>query len=143
MINMMLVPRRNDFDLWDDFFNDPFFSKKPEIKNMKTDIIEKEDSYELDVDLPGFEKGDLKISVEDGYLTISAKKEESNEEKKDGNFIRRERYTGECSRSFFIGDDYEAEDIKATFKNGILALNIPKKEDKKEIPEKKYIEIDD
>jgi len=140
---MMLVPRRNDFDLWDDFFNDPFFSKKPEIKNMKTDIIEKEDSYELDVDLPGFEKGDLKISVEDGYLTISAKKEESNEEKKDGNFIRRERYTGECSRSFFIGDDYEAEDIKATFKNGILALNIPKKEDKKEIPEKKYIEIDD
>jgi len=140
---MMLVPRRNDFDLWDDFFNDPFFSKKPEIKNMKTDIIEKEDSYELDIDLPGFEKSDLKISVEDGYLTISAKKEESNEEKKDGNFIRRERYTGECSRSFFIGDDYEAEDIKATFKNGILALNIPKKEDKKEIPEKKYIEIDD
>ena len=140
---MMLVPRRNNFDLWDDFFNDPFFSKKPEVRNMKTDIIEKDDSFELNIDLPGFDKSDLKISVEEGYLTISAKKEESNEEKKDGNFIRRERFTGECSRSFYIGDDYEAEDIKASFKNGILSLNIPKKEEKKEEPEKKYIEIDD
>lgn len=140
---MMLMPRRNDFDLWDDFFNDSFFSNKPVIKNMKTDIREKDDKYLLDIDLPGFDKGDIKISVEDGYLTVSAKKESSSEEKKDGNFIRKERYSGECSRSFYIGDEIETEDVKASFKNGILTLDIPKKEKAKEIPEKKYVEIDD
>ncbi len=140
---MMLMPRRNDFDLWDDIFNDPFFTSKPVVKNMKTDIIEKDDKYQVDIDLPGFDKKDLKISVEGGYLTVTAKKETSNEEKKDGSYIRRERYSGECSRTFYVGEEYEAEDIKASFKNGILSLDIPKKEDKKEIPEKKYIEIDD
>ena len=141
---MMLMPRRNDFDLWDDIFNDPFFtSSKPVVKNMKTDIIEKDNAYQVDIDLPGFDKNDLKISVEDGYLTVTAKKEQSSEEKKDGSYIRRERYSGECSRTFFVGEEYEAEDIKASFKNGILSLDIPKKEEKKEKPEKKYIEIDD
>ncbi|MCR5788047.1 MAG: Hsp20/alpha crystallin family protein [Bacilli bacterium] len=140
---MMLMPRRNDFDLWDDLFNDPFFTNKPVVKNMKTDIIEKDNSYLLNIDLPGYDKSDIKISVEDGYLTINAKKEESKEEKNEGNFIRRERYSGECSRSFYIGEELEAEDIKASFKNGILSLDIPKQEDKKQIPEKKYIEIDD
>ena len=140
---MMLMPRRNDFDLWDDLFNDPFFANKPVVKNMKTDIIENDNSYLLNIDLPGYDKSDIKISVEDGYLTINAKKEESKEEKNEGNFIRRERYSGECSRSFYIGEELEAEDIKASFKNGILSLDIPKQEDKKQIPEKKYIEIDD
>ena len=140
---MMLMPRRSDFDLWDDIFNDPFFSKKPIVKNMKTDIIEKDDKYLLDIDLPGFEKKDIKISVEDGYLTVSAKKESSTEDVKEGNFIRKERYSGECSRSFYVGEDIEAEDVKASFKNGILTLDIPKKEETKEIPEKKYVEIDD
>ncbi len=140
---MMLMPRRNDFDLWDDIFNDPFFTSKPVVKNMKTDIIEKDDKYQVDIDLPGFDKKDLKISVEGGYLTVTAKKETSNEEKKDGSYIRRERYSGECSRTFYVGEEYEAEDIKASFKNGILSLDIPKKEEKKEISEKKYIEIDD
>lgn len=142
MIFMMLMPRRNDFDLWDDFFNDSFFKAKPEAKLMKTDIKENDDSYLLDIDLPGYEKGDIKISVENGYLTITAKKEESNEDKND-NYIRKERFTGECSRSFYVGDEIEAEDVKASFKNGILALNIPKKEEEKKLPEKKYVEIDD
>ena len=140
---MMLVPRRNDFDLWDDIFNDPFFTRKPEVRNMKTDIVELEDEYRLDIDLPGYDKKDIKISVENGYLTVSAKKDEVKEEKNGENFIRKERFTGECSRSFYIGDDLKAEDIKASFKNGILCLDIPKKENKEEIPEKKYIEIDD
>ena len=141
---MMLMPRRNDFDLFEDIFNDPFFSRKPETKLMKTDIREKDGAYLVDIDLPGYEKGDIKISVEDGYLTVSAKKESSNDEKDDeGNYIRRERFSGECSRSFYVGEDIEAEDVKASFKNGILTLDIPKKEDKKEIPEKKYVEIDD
>ncbi len=140
---MMLMPRRNDFDLWDDIFNDPFFTSKPTVKNMKTDIIEKDDAYQVDIDLPGFDKKDLKISVEDGYLTVTAKKEETNEEKKNGSYIRSERYSGEWSRTFYVGEEYEEEDIKASFKNGILSLDIPKKEEKKEISEKKYIEIDD
>ena len=140
---MMLVPRRNDFDLWDDFFNDPFFSSRKEMKLMKTDIREKDDKYLLDIDLPGYSKEDIKISVENGYLTVSAKKEESKEESEKGSYIKKERYSGECQRSFYIGDDIEAEDVKASFKNGILTLDIPKKEDQEKLPEKKYVEIDD
>ena len=141
---MMLMPRRNDFDLFDEMFNDPFFTRKPEVKLMKTDIREKDNEYLVDIDLPGYEKQDIKISVDDGYLTVSAKKESNDEEKDDkGNFIRRERYSGECSRSFYVGEDIEAEDVKASFKNGILTLDIPKKEEEKKLPEKKYVEIDD
>ena len=141
---MMLMPRRNDFDLWDDFFNDPFFSRKNENRLMKTDIREKEGSYLVDIDLPGYDKSDIKISVDDGYLTINAKKEEKNDEtREDGTFIRRERFSGECSRSFYVGEEIEAEDVKASFKNGILTLDIPKKEEDKKLPEKKYVEIDD
>ncbi len=143
MIDMMLMPRRNDFDLWDDFFNDPFFSSRKEMKLMKTDIREKDDKYLLDIDLPGYSKEDIKISVDDGYLTVSAKKEESKEENEKGSYIKKERYSGECQRSFYIGDDIEAEDVKASFKNGILTLDIPKKEDQEKLPEKKYVEIDD
>ena len=144
MIFMMLMPRRNDFDLFDEMFNDPFFTRKPEVKLMKTDIREKDNAYLVDIDLPGYEKGDIKISVEDGYLTVSAKKESNDEEKDDkGNFIRRERFSGECSRSFYVGEDIEAEDVKASFKNGILTLDIPKKDEEKKLPEKKYVEIDD
>ncbi len=140
---MMLMPRRNDFDLWDDFFNDPFFSSRKEMKLMKTDIREKDDKYLLDIDLPGYSKEDIKISVDDGYLTVSAKKEESKEENEKGSYIKKERYSGECQRSFYIGDNIEAEDVKASFKNGILTLDIPKKEDQEKLPEKKYVEIDD
>ena len=140
---MMLMPRRNDFDLWDDFFNDPFFSSRKEMKLMKTDIREKDDKYLLDIDLPGYSKEDIKISVDDGYLTVFAKKEESKEESEKGSYIKKERYSGECQRSFYIGDNIEAEDVKASFKNGILTLDIPKKEDQEKLPEKKYVEIDD
>ena len=137
------MPRRNDFDLWDDFFNDPFFSNRKEMKLMKTDIREKENEYLLDIDLPGYSKEDIKISVENGYLTVSAKKEETKEESEKGSYIKKERYSGECQRSFYVGEDIEAEDVKASFKNGILTLDIPKKEEEKKLPEKKYVEIDD
>ena len=141
---MMLMPRRNDFDLFDEMFNDPFFTRRNEVKLMKTDIREKEDAYLVDIDLPGYDKKDIKISVEDGYLTVSAKTESNNDEKDEkGNFIRKERYSGECSRSFYVGEDIETEDVKASFKNGILTLDIPKKEENKKLPEKKYVEIDD
>lgn len=140
---MMMIPRRrNDFDLFEDMFRDPFFTES-ESKTMKTDIREKGDKYLIDIDLPGYDKENIKISVEDGYLTVQATIDSNDEEKEKGKFVRRERYMGTCSRSFYVGEDVKSEDIKATFKRGILRLEVPKKEDKKELPEKKYIEIED
>lgn len=138
---MMLIPRKNDFDLLDDLFKDPFFSH--ENKVMKTDILENEDGYQIVVDLPGFAKENIKIDVEDGYLTIHASMNEEKNEDEKGKFVRRERYFGECSRSFYVGDAVETEDVNASFKNGILKLTIPKKELSKEATEKKYVQIED
>ena len=96
------------------------------------------------MDLPGYEKDNIKIQIEDGYLSILATANSSKDENDDqGEFVRKERYFGECSRSFYIGDDITEEDIRASFKNGTLKIEVPKKEAKKEIPEKKYIAIDD
>ena len=139
---MMLVPRKNNFDLWDELFNDPFFNHH-ESKVMKTDIKENESNYDILVDLPGYEKENIKIDVENGYLNITASMKKENNEEDKGKYVRRERYFGEATRSFYVGEDIKDEDIKATFKNGTLKLTIPKKEDKKEIPSKKYIEIED
>ncbi len=140
---MMMIPRRNnEFDLFNDLFRDPFFNEH-ETKVMKTDIREKKDKYLIDIDLPGYNKDNIKISVEDGYLTVQASIDSNHEEKEDGKFVRRERYMGSCSRSFYVGEDVKSEDIKASFKNGILNLEIPKIEESKKLPEKKYIEIGD
>lgn len=137
---MMLIPRKN-FDLIDEFFKDPFFSEN-ESKMMRTDIKENENNYELIIDLPGFSKEDIKMHIEDGYLIINAKTKEENEEKNEaGKFVRRERYYGECSRSFYVGEDVSEEDIKASFRNGILNIEIPKLEEAVEDEEPKYIEI--
>ena len=135
---MMLMPKIFD----DDFFRDDFFDRKDRMNYnlMKTDIREDENSYLLEVDLPGYSKDDIKIDVTDGYLTINAKVEkEDNEDNK--NYVRRERFTGEVSRSFYVGEDIKEDEIKAKFKNGILTLEVPKVslEDKKK--DKKYIEI--
>ena len=136
---MMVVPRRN-FNIFDDFFEDPFFNSH-ENKIMKTDIKEHDDKYELIVDLPGFDKNDIKMHIEDGYLVINAKTNTNNDEKdENGKYIRKERYYGECSRKFYIGEDITEDDIKASFKNGTLGIEIPKIEEK-ENHEKKYIEI--
>lgn len=139
---MMMIPRRKDFDILEDIFKDPIFNVD-ESKIMKTDIKEHENNYSIVVDLPGYNKEDIKISVEDGYLTIHATMNSENEEKEKGKFVRRERYFGECSRSFYVGDDITTEDIKANYKNGSLKLEVPKKEERKEIPEKTYVEIED
>lgn len=136
---MMLVPKSN-FDLFDDIFGDSFFIKN-ENKVMKTDIRERDNSYIIDVDLPGFNKDDIKIDVTDGYLTINAKMSSEDKEEKNEKYVRRERYFGECSRSFYVGENVESENIKASFKNGILSLEIPKVDEKEKLPEKKYIEI--
>ena len=137
---MMLMPRVFD----DDFFRDDFFSHKDKMnfQLMKTDIQEDENKYLLEVDLPGYNKEDIKIDVTDGYLTINAKitREDNNEEK---NYVRRERFTGEATRSFYVGEDIKEDEIKASFKNGILTLEVPKVNPEEKLPEKKYIEISD
>ena len=138
---MMLMPRR-DFDLFgDDFFRDDFFKEKNNL--MKTDITETEDSYILDIDLPGYNKEDIKVDITDGYLTINAKTSNEKEEKDKGKFVRRERFVGEASRSFYVGEDIKEEEIKASFKNGILNLEIPKVTPEEKKSQKKYIEIGD
>ena len=140
---MMMIPRRkNEFDLLGEMFRDPFFTDY-ESKVMKTDIKEKKDKYLIDIELPGYEKDNIKIDVEDGYLTVHAEIDANKEEKDEGKFVRKERYMGSCSRSFYVGNEVQSEDIKASFKNGMLKLEIPKKEEQKELPEKKYVEIED
>ncbi len=138
----MMIPRkRNEFDLFDDMFIEPFFDRK-ESRLMKTDIKEKSDNYIIDLDLPGYEKENIEIEMENGYLRVTAKTskdiDESNEEEK---YIHKERFYGECSRSFYVGENLKEEDIKASFKNGILSLTFPK-EKQKQLEEKKRIQID-
>ena len=138
---MMMIPRRRDFDLLDDMFGGVFFNEG-ESKLMKTDIKEKKDEYVIDIDLPGYEKEGIKLNIQDGYLTVHAtvNKEEKDEEK--GKFVRKERYSGECSRSFYVGENVTENENKAKFKKGTLTIEIPKKEEKKELHEKKYIPIE-
>ena len=109
---------------------------------MKTDVRETEGGYEVDIDLPGFKKDEINAQLENGYLTISASKGLDKEEKnKEGKYIRKERYAGAMSRSFYVGDDIKQEDIKAKYEDGILKLSIPKK-DEKAVESKKYISIE-
>ena len=134
---MMMIPRKHDFDLFDDVFGDSFFNEGAS-RLMKTDIKEIDDGYEIEVDLPGYNKEDIQLEIDNGYLTVTAKKDEEDEEKK---YIHKERYIGECSRSFFVGKDVKEEDIKAKFKNGTLKLTVPKKDENAK-SEKKNIPIE-
>lgn len=147
----MMMPSLFTENLFDDFFNDfdeDFFGKKNPLYGkhaqnmMKTDVREKDDSYELDVDLPGFKKDEIKVQLKDGYLTLSAAKGlDKDQQDKQGNYIRRERYAGAMSRSFFVGEDVAQEDIHAKYEDGILRLSVPKKAPKK-IENTGYISIE-
>ena len=138
---MMLVPKRDSFDLFDDFFDDGFFSRR-ERNLMKTDIKETKDKYLVDIDLPGFTKDNINLSLENGYLNIHAKQEKKEEKKEEEKYLHRERFFGECSRSFYVGDEIKENDIHAEFKNGILKVEIPKKEEQKKLNSSKHIEIE-
>ena len=152
----MLRPSIFTDSLLDDVFGFPFYDDKADHRAerklyghqaanlMKTDIKEKNDSFELEIDLPGFTKDEIKVEEKNGYLTISASKalEQDSKEKESGRYIHRERYTGACQRSFYIGEDIENEQIKAEFKHGILKLTLPKKQAKPEVEEKRYISIE-
>ena len=111
---------------------------------MKTDVRENDEGFTVEIDLPGFSKDDIKLALEDGYLTVSASKEEKKEEKdeKHGRYLRRERYVGACSRSFYVGETLTEEDIKAGFEKGVLTIAIPKKEEQPKVPGKKYVAIE-
>lgn len=135
------------FDLFDDMFNDPFFTRAYEPKTttqiMRSDIQENENGYLLDIELPGYNKEDVQAELKDGYLTITANHEENKDEKdKNGKFIRKERYTGTCKRSFYVGEQVRQEDIKAAFQNGILRLAIPKQLPQIEKEQPKLITIE-
>lgn len=109
---------------------------------MKTDIREKDDNYEVSVDLPGFKKEEITVELDNGYLTISAAKGLDKDENKKGKLIRQERYAGSMTRSFYIGDNVEKGDIEATYRHGVLTLTVPKKALEKKIPEKNLIAIE-
>ena len=110
---------------------------------MQTDVAEDENGYEVTMNLPGFAKEDVKAELKDGYLTIIASTNSSEEEKDSkGKYIRRERYCGTCSRQFYVGEEVTEEDIKAKFENGTLKLSIPKKEETPAVEEAKYVAIE-
>ena len=137
-----------DFKAMDKEFNRSFGRKNPlfgrHAKNlMKTDVREHEDSYEVDIDLPGFKKDEVNIELTDGYLVVAAEKGLDKEHKdKEGKLIRQERYSGSMTRSFYVGDAVKQEDIKAKMEHGVLKLTVPKVENKPAVEEKKYIEIE-
>ena len=133
-----------DFDDFDKEFNRmmrPLYGKHAQ-NMMKTDVRETDNSYELDIDLPGFKKDEIKVELDNGYLSISAAKGlDKDEEKKDGKYIRRERYAGQCSRSFYVGNGVHQDDIHAKYEDGILKLSIPKKA-QQTVEQKNYISIE-
>ena len=143
----MLFPERrfglvnNSNNLFDYLFSDPVFNVNTTTNRMSTDIKEKENGYELYMEVPGFDKEDLKLDLEDGYLTVSAEHNKTNEEKdNEGHIIRQERYYGNTKRSFYVGDAVTKEDIQAKYDKGVLNIFVPKKEVKK-IEDKQLIEI--
>lgn len=141
----MLI-RNNLFDdFFGDMFDDPFFNRRyvPQNQLMKTDIRERDGQYLLEIEVPGYTREDVKAELKDGYLTISAVKGLDKDEKnQEGRYIRRERYVGNMSRSFYVGEDITENDIHAKFEDGILMLDIPKKEEQKKVDQKRYVTIE-
>jgi HSP20 family protein len=140
----MLFPsvfRDNLFNDFDDIMDWPTVSTDPTL--MKSDVKDAGDHYELTMDLPGFSKDDVKLQLKDGVLNFEATTNKSNDEKdKDGKYLRRERFQGTCSRSFYVGKDVSEDDIKAKFDNGVLTVCVPKKEAKPEVEDSHLIQIE-
>lgn len=144
----MLIPRGNyGLNLLDDLFNDPFFSGSGEKQEsakkmpvMRTDIREENGFYVLEIELPGYSKEDIQAELKDGYLTVTAQGAPKEAQSK-GAYLHRERYTGACKRTFYVGDELRQEDIRASFANGLLCLTVPKELPKVQAAPK-YISID-
>lgn len=145
----MLVPRRNFFnqlmtDPFDAFLDGAMPSmQKATPSLMRTDIRETDTGYELTIDLPGFKKEDVQAELKDGYLSVNAQTKNETEEKDDnGKWLRQERFTGTCSRTFYVGEEIAEEDIKAKFEDGLLKISVPKKQPQPKLEEKRTIAID-
>ncbi len=149
----MMMPSIFGENLFDDWMDFPFHynfwrNNLPDYTArttslMKTDVKEKDGNYEVDIDLPGFKKEDIKAKLENGYLTVSATQTVNNDEKdEDGKYIRQERYNGSMSRSFYVGENVTQEEIKAKYEDGILKLTVPKKDNKAAVEDKKHIAIE-
>ena len=130
-----------DFDKEFDRMMRPLYGKHAQ-NMMKTDVRETDNSYELDIDLPGFKKDEISVQLDNGYLSISASKGlDKDEENKNGKYIRRERYAGAMNRTFYVGDNLTQQDIKAKFENGILKISVPKK-DVQQVAQNNHIAIE-
>ena len=134
-------PYMKEFDDMDRDMERKLYGRKAS-RMMKTDIREKDDNYEVSIDLPGFKKEDITVELNDGYITINASKNLDRDEGKKGKLIRQERYAGSMTRSFYVGENVEKGDIEANYRHGVLNLTIPKKALEKNIPEKNLIAIE-
>ena len=133
--------KNDNYGILDPLFDELFFGNKNKHEVMKTDIKDEGDHYLMKIDLPEVKKENIKLSLEDGYLIVSAKFDYNNEYKEKNNYIRRERHYGNCSRSYYLGEDVTEEDIKAKLQDGVLTLNV-KKVDPKAKETKKFISIE-
>ena len=151
----MMVPMRRNRNLLSELMTDPFDAffnaasapmqamQKMSPTLMRTDIKETDGGYELTIDLPGFKKDDVQAELKDGYLTINAQTQGKSEDKDEqGTYVRKERFSGKCSRTFYVGDDVEEDDIKAKFEDGVLKIAVPKKQEQPKLEEKKTIAIE-
>jgi HSP20 family molecular chaperone IbpA len=141
----MLMPSIFKENLWNDWMDFSFpemYGKRGE-HIMRTDVKENDQEYEVNIELPGYKKEEVKAELKDGYLMISAARETNNDQKDEkGKYVRRERYSGNMSRSFYVGENVTQEDIHAKFEDGILTLEIPKKDPKKQVEERRYVTIE-
>ena len=151
----MMVPMRRNRNLLSELMSDPFDAffdaatapvqamQKMSPTLMRTDIKETDAGFELTIDLPGFKKDDVQAELKDGYLTITAQTQSESEDKdEEGTYVRKERFSGKCSRTFYVGDDIEEDDIKAKFEDGVLKIAVPKKQEQPKLEEKKTIAIE-
>ena len=151
----MLMPMRRNRNLLSELMSDPFDAffdaatapvqamQKMSPSLMRTDIKETDAGFELTIDLPGFKKDDVQAELKDGYLTIAAQTQSESEDKDEkGTYVRKERFSGKCSRTFYVGDDIEEDDIKAKFEDGTLKIDVPKKQEQPKLEEKKTISIE-
>ncbi|MBW3088391.1 Hsp20/alpha crystallin family protein [Bifidobacterium sp. 82T24] len=150
---MAMFPALMNDTMFSDLFDDPFFEGWRSAGNnaaaampttmMSTDVRETDKAYDVDIDMPGFDKDDINVELNNGYLTVSAHKDEDHGDKDDaGKWLRRERYVGTCSRSFYVGEDVKESDIHASYKNGTLCLEVPKIEAKPQVEAKHQIAIE-
>ncbi|WP_418738713.1 Hsp20/alpha crystallin family protein [Ellagibacter isourolithinifaciens] len=147
----MMVPMRRNRNFLSDLMTDPFDAlfdaatapvQKMTPTLMRTDIKETDAGFELTIDLPGFKKDDVQAELKDGYLTINAQTQSESEDKdEEGTYVRKERFSGKCSRTFYVGEDVKEEDIKARFENGTLVIDVPKPQPQPKLEEKKTIAI--